>query len=36
VGGNLMNVIKRTGERVPFDYLKIIDAINKAFIEVDG
>ena len=31
-----MNVIKRTGERVPFDYLKIIDAINKAFIEVDG
>ena len=31
-----MNVIKRTGERVPFDYLKIIEAINKAFIEVDG
>lgn len=31
-----MNVIKRTGEKVPFDYLKIIDAINKAFIEVDG
>ena len=31
-----MDIMKRTGEVVPFDYLKIIDAINNAFIEVDG
>ena len=31
-----MDIMKRTGEIVPFDYLKIIDAINNAFIEVDG
>ena len=31
-----MYVIKRDGTQVPFDKQKIIDAINKAFIEVDG
>ena len=31
-----MNIIKRTGEKVPFDSFKIINAINKAFLEVDG
>lgn len=31
-----MNVIKRNGEIVPFNKNKIIDAILKAFIEVDG
>ena len=31
-----MYVIKRNGERVPFDKQKIINAINKAMIEVDG
>ena len=31
-----MNVVKRTGEVVPFDCRKIIIAINSAFIEVDG
>jgi transcriptional regulator NrdR family protein len=31
-----MKVIKRDGSRVPFDKTKIINAINKAFIEVDG
>ena len=31
-----MRVIKRDGTSVPFDSRKIIDAINKAFIEVDG
>lgn len=31
-----MFVIKRNGDRVPFDKQKIINAINKAFIEVDG
>lgn len=29
-------VIKRDGTKVPFDKQKIIDAINKAFIEIDG
>ena len=31
-----MNVIKRNGTVVPFDKNKIITAINKALIEVDG
>jgi ribonucleoside-triphosphate reductase len=31
-----MNVIKRDGTAVPFDKEKIVNAINKAFIEVDG
>jgi len=31
-----MYVIKRDGTQVPFDKQKIINAINKAFIEVDG
>lgn len=31
-----MKVIKRNGDRVEFDKNKIIKAINKAFIEVDG
>ena len=31
-----MRVIKRTGESVKFDKNKIIDAVQKAFIEVDG
>jgi len=31
-----MRVIKRDGTLVPFDSQKIINAINKAFIEVDG
>lgn len=31
-----MYVVKRTGEVVPFDYTKIIDAVNAAFVEVDG
>lgn len=31
-----MFVIKRDGTKVPFDKQKIINAINKAFIEVDG
>ena len=31
-----MNVIKRNGDIVAFDKNKIISAINKAFIEVDG
>ena len=31
-----MYIIKRDGTQVPFDKQKIIDAINKAFIEVDG
>lgn len=30
-----MNVIKRNGQIVPFDKKRIINAINKAFIEVD-
>ena len=29
-------VIKRNGTKVPFNEKKIINAINKAFIEVDG
>jgi len=36
IGGKKIYVIKRDGTRVPFDKQKIIDAINKAFIEVDG
>lgn len=31
-----MFVIKRDGTKVPFDRVKIINAINKAFLEVDG
>ena len=31
-----MYVMKRDGSKVPFDREKIINAINKAFIEVDG
>jgi transcriptional regulator NrdR family protein len=31
-----MFVIKRDGTKVPFDKQKIIHAINKALIEVDG
>jgi transcriptional regulator NrdR family protein len=31
-----MMVIKRDGTKVPFNKEKIINAINKAFIEVDG
>jgi len=31
-----VRVIKRDGTSVPFDSRKIVDAINKAFIEVDG
>lgn len=31
-----LQVVKRNGNTVPFDKQKIIDAINKAFIEVDG
>ena len=31
-----MSVIKRDGTKVAFDATKIVDAINKAFVEVDG
>ena len=31
-----MNVIKRNGEIVPFDAERIVHAINKAFLDVDG
>ena len=31
-----LEIIKRNGNLVPFDKQRIIDAINKAFIEVDG
>lgn len=31
-----MNVIKRNGSEVQFDKSKIVNAINKAFIDVDG
>ena len=31
-----MSVVKRDGSIVPFDATKIVNAINKAFIEVDG
>lgn len=31
-----MVVIKRNGDKVQFNHWKIVDAINKAFIEVDG
>ena len=31
-----MKVIKRNGTPVSFDKTKIIDAINRAFLEVDG
>ena len=31
-----MTIIKRDGSIVPFDKQKIINAINAAFIEVDG
>lgn len=31
-----MYIIKRNGEQVLFDHQKIVDAISKAFIEVDG
>ena len=36
VGGLNMFIIKRDGTQVPFDYKKIVNAINRAFIEVDG
>jgi len=32
----MIEVVKRDGTRVPFDKQKIINAINGAFIEVDG
>ena len=35
-GYKMKYVIKRNGDTVPFDKEKIISAINKAFIEVDG
>ena len=31
-----MSVIKRNSNKVAFDATKIVDAINKAFVEVDG
>lgn len=31
-----MNIMKRDGTIVPFDQNKIVEAVNKAFIEVDG
>lgn len=31
-----MDVVKRNGEKVAFDANKIIEAINKAFVDVDG
>ena len=31
-----MSVIKRDGNKVAFDAAKIVNAINKAFTEVDG
>lgn len=31
-----MDIEKRNGTIVPFDKIKIVNAINKAFIEVDG
>lgn len=31
-----MDIIKRNGDKVPFNAEKIITAINKAFVEVDG
>jgi transcriptional regulator NrdR family protein len=31
-----MYVIKRDGTQVPFNHEKIINAIDRAFIEVDG
>jgi ribonucleoside-triphosphate reductase len=32
----MLYIVKRDGSSVPFDKKKIVDAINKAFIEVDG
>ena len=32
----MLEIQKRNGELVPFDKQKIINAINSAFIEVDG
>lgn len=32
----MMDIIKRDGTKVPFDSQKIVSAINKAFLEVDG
>lgn len=31
-----MLIIKRDGKRVPFDKQKVVDAVNKALLEVDG
>lgn len=31
-----MHVLKRNGELVPFDGERIVNAINSAFLEVDG
>lgn len=32
----MITVLKRNGDYVPFDKNKIVSAISKAFIEVDG
>ena len=32
----MLTVIKRNGNEVPFDKEKIVTAINKAFLDVDG
>ena len=32
----MLQIYKRNGVLVPFDKQRIINAINKAFIEVDG
>lgn len=32
----MVSIIKRNGVEVPFDAQKIINAINKAMVEVDG
>ena len=34
-GYNMLEVQKRNGDIVPFDKEKIIDAVNRAMIEVD-
>lgn len=32
----MITVLKRNGDYVPFDKKKILSAINKAFLDVDG
>lgn len=32
----MISVLKRNGTQVPFDKAKIVSAINKAFLDVDG